>query len=172
MKKKPLLSNLRGAYTLSAQQRQDYDVPQGLFTTEAKNWSNLKTVAQEYLEKAEEYGTAQDTLALIDATLDRIARKLKDKKGTAKLLLNYCQSLKGYYENGNVQKWFRTHYDRKELQLRHRQKLRNATLQSRNLALTIAMNEDREMEQALADSGVVSFQREAICNNMLIDYRI
>lgn len=152
--KKPLLNNLPGSYTFSLKEREEYSIPQGLFTNEERQWSNLQSVSELYLNECEEYGTAEETLTSLDDTLNRLNNKLKNKKGRDKLLFNDCESLKAYYKEANIQKWFSNYYNRAEIQ-------------SRSLALAMSTQESSIMENNLVSGRLSNFQRKMKDSSML-----
>ncbi|KAG1107469.1 hypothetical protein G6F42_016356 [Rhizopus arrhizus] len=145
---KPCLKKLKGSLEIKPEQRQEFDIPAGLFSNCVKDWPNVKKVVDAYLNDTTE--TKEDSpidfYNLLIETLEKI------KAGTIDdnvLLSDYCKRLIVFFKHEQISKKMKQYYLHQFTIYRMNMNQRALTLQSRNAALVATREESLYLEDEM-----------------------
>ncbi|KAL4209126.1 hypothetical protein AB4K20DRAFT_1636385 [Rhizopus microsporus] len=148
--KKPTLDKLKGGLILTNEQREKYEIEDGLLLNEVRDWSNIKKLIESYFQANKDtwIETADEFAQILIKTFDDLSDKNNNSyKGQDACLQRYCISLKHFFENKNIKQKVKKLYTCNLLIATMKKKERSLMRQSRSTAVMLAEEQSQNLEE-------------------------
>lgn len=150
---KPYLNKLRGNYRIGDNLRKKTDLDSSILCGYARDWSRIKDVVDDYLERSEvwESQPIQFVLLLRESLkkMNSILSKQHPRETTAieLLLIQYTSSLHTFYQHPKIVNDLKKYYRRQELKKRSKYNFEQLQVQSDATASAMAFEKSRLIEE-------------------------